>query len=137
MPHASLKLVPGTDTQETPALNENAGISQTNLIRFFYDRNGIALVQKLGGWSRFVPYSMPTFVGALWAWEDLNVTAHLAVGTETIPATGSALLGVVTNGVLDDITPTSASSTIPAAVTTTSGSPTVLISDTSTVDIDF
>ena len=130
MPHASLKLVPGTDTQETPALNENSGISQTNLIRFFYDRNGIALVQKLGGWSKFYQNSMPTFVRALWAWEDLNVTAHLAVATETIPATGSALLAVITNGSLQDVTPTFLADNVPLNVTTVGTSPVVTIQDT-------
>lgn len=136
MPHATLRLVPGTDTQETPALNENAGISQTNLIRFFPDRNGIGLVQKLGGWSRFFGQPMPAPTRALWAWEDLNSNARLAVGVATIPATGVAQLNVITNGTLQNITPQSSTeSTITPTVQTTSGNSIVQITDSSTPGI--
>lgn len=130
MPHASLKLVPGTDTEETPTLNSSAGISQTNLIRFFPDRNGIALVQKLGGWSPFYPLPMRTKVRALWAWEDLNLNTNLAVGMETNLLTGSAQLAVITAGALDDITPTSLTDDITPVVTTVANSASVLITDT-------
>ncbi len=105
MPHASFKLVPGTDTNETPALNENGGISQTQLIRFFYDRNGIGLVQKLGGWTQWASYVFSSIVRALWAWEDLNDNSWLAAATETNQSTGSAQLVVITNGITNDITP--------------------------------
>ncbi len=135
MPTASLKLVPGTDTQETPALNENSGISQTNLIRFFSDRNGLALVQKVGGWTPYYPLPMPAIARALWAWEDLNINAHLAVGTQTIPSTGSALLGVITNGALDDITPTTLTDNVAILVQTASGSASVQITDPVTLGI--
>lgn len=134
MPHAVLRLVPGTDTQETPALNENSGISQTNLIRFMPDRNGIGLVQKLGGWTRFFGQPLPATVRALWAWEDLNLNTHLAVGTQTT-ANGYALLGVITNGILQNITPQQSSEDITPAVATTSGSSTVTITDNTTLGI--
>lgn len=134
MPHAVLKLVPGTDTQETPALNENAGISATQLIRFMPDRNGIGLVQKLGGWSRFFPQPMPATTRALWAWEDLNLNSHLAIGTQTT-GTGSALLGVITNGTLQNITPASSIEDITPAVTTISGNAIVTITDNTTTGI--
>jgi hypothetical protein len=88
MPHAVLRLASGANTQETAALNENAGIAQTNLIRYFYDQNGAVLVAKLGGWSKFFPYPMSGVTRALWAWEDLNVTAHLAVGVDTSTEVG-------------------------------------------------
>jgi hypothetical protein len=39
MPHATVKLIPGVDTNKTPTLNE-AAISYTNLIRFVPDRTG-------------------------------------------------------------------------------------------------
>jgi hypothetical protein len=52
MPHASVKLIPGVDQRRTPALNE-AGISESNLIRFVPDRQGYGLVQKLGGWKSY------------------------------------------------------------------------------------
>lgn len=113
MPHAILKLLPGTDTQETPALNENSGISQTQLIRFMPDRNGLGLVTKLGGWRRFYLSAMAAIVRALWAWEDLNDTAHLAIGTGLIaPGNTQSNLSVLTNGALKNITPVFAYSAV-------------------------
>lgn len=129
MPHAVLKLVPGTDTNETPALNENNGVSFTNLVRFFYDRNGLGLVQKLGGWEKFYPQPMAAIVRALWAWEDLNLNAHLAVGTETIATTTSAQLIIITDGVLDAVTPTALTVNETPVFSTTSGSNIVQVSD--------
>lgn len=135
MPHAVLRLVPGVDSQETPALNENSGISQSQLIRFFADRNGLALVSKLGGWSRYFGQPMPAPVRALWAWEDLNLNSHLAVGTQTIASTGVAQLNVITNGVLQNITPQSTVVDIAARAATTASNPTVTITDTTTGSI--
>jgi hypothetical protein len=86
MPHATLKLIPGVNTQETPALNDGGGVSQSNLIRFFADPRLGAMCQKLGGWTRYFSQPMPGTVRALWAWEDLNLNSHLAVGTQTTPA---------------------------------------------------
>jgi hypothetical protein len=129
MPHAAFKLVPGVDTEETPALNEDSGISQTQLVRFKPDRNGLGLVEKLGGWSRFYVSSLPAIVRALWAWEDLNLLSHLAVGTETIQTTPSALLAVITNGILADISPTSATDNIAPVIQTQAGSYSVIITD--------
>lgn len=134
MPHAVLRLVPGVDTQETPALNENSGISQSQLIRFMPDRNGIGLVQKLGGWTRYFPQPMPATIRALWAWEDLNSNSRLAVGTKTTP-NGAALLGVITNGTFQNITPQSSSEDIAPAAATTMGSPVVTITDNTTLGI--
>lgn len=135
MPHAVLKLVPGVDTQETTALNENSGISKSQLIRFFPDRNGLALVAKLGGWSRYFPQPMPATVRALWAWEDLNLNSRLAVGTQNINGLGYALLGVITNGILQNITPQQSVEDITPAVATTSGSSIVTITDNTTLGI--
>jgi hypothetical protein len=129
MPHAALKLVGGVNSNETPALNENSGISQSNLIRFFYDPNGISLVQKLGGWQRFNPLPAPAIVRALWAWEDLNLNAHLAVGTETILSSGSAQLAVITNGSIDNITPTALEDDITPVVQSFAGNPSIIITD--------
>lgn len=134
MPHAVLRLIPGVDTQETPALNENSGISSTNLIRFMPDRNGLGLVQKIGGWSRYFPQPMPATVRALWAWEDLNLNSRLAVGTQT-GINGAALLGVITNGSLQNITPQASSEDIAPAAATTSGNPIVTITDNTTLGI--
>lgn len=81
MPHASLKLIPGVDQNRTPALNE-AAISESNLIRFVPDRNGTALPQKLGGWTRFLSLPMTDTVRALHAWADTNSNSFLAIGSE-------------------------------------------------------
>ena len=61
MPEAALKLLPTVNQNRTPALNE-AGISQSQLIRFMVDDKGIALPQKLGGWTKFYPNAMDSTV---------------------------------------------------------------------------
>lgn len=82
MPHGSLKLVPGVDTNKTLALNE-AAVSKSNFIRFFPDRNGIGLAQKIGGWVNFVESgSFPHTIRAMNAWQDLEFTNWLGVGCE-------------------------------------------------------
>jgi hypothetical protein len=130
MPHAALKLVGGVNTEETPALNENSGISQSNLIRYKFDPNGITLVEKLGGWSRFLNLPAPAIVRALWAWEDLNLNAHLAVGTQTIVGSNSAQLAVITDGNVDNITPTALTDNISPQAQSFSGNPSIQITDT-------
>lgn len=122
MPHASLKLIPGVDQNRTPALNE-AAISVSNLIRFVADRQGTALPQKLGGWTRYFPQPMTAIVRALWAWADTNDFRYLAVGCEN---------GVFTveNGSLFDRSPEVYSATIPMDFETTSGSSNVTVNDT-------
>ena len=81
MPHATLKLIPGVDTTKTPTLNEMA-ISTTSLVRFFPDRSGYGLVQKLGGWKSFVSGAFDQPIRALKAWSDLEYTKYLAIGGE-------------------------------------------------------
>lgn len=135
MPHAVFRLAPfngAVNTTETPALNENSGISQTNLVRFQPDPPAFsALVQKLGGWTKFFSSAMSAIVRALWAWEDLNLNAWLALGTQQIPSTTRSQLAVITGGTLTDITPLQASSSFtPVAATPTVGSPSILITDT-------
>ena len=132
MPHASIKFVPGADVNETPALNES-GISQTQLVRWIYDRKQGAIIQKLGGWTKF--YANPTtmVVRALAAWEDTQGNAHLAYGTET--GGGSAQLGVVTSGTGLDVTPRLTADDITAAAVAVSGSSLVTITDATTSGI--
>ena len=134
MPHASVKLVPGIDTNETPALNET-GISSSNLIRFIYDRNGLGLIQKLGGWTKFYNNTINAIVRALWAWEDTNANSHLAVGTQNGVSTGYAQLSVITNGSQVDISPRIGVTDIVPDFSTTAGSPVVTITDTVNQDI--
>jgi hypothetical protein len=129
MPHAALKLISGVNTEETPTLNENSGVSQSNLIRYKYDPNGVVLVEKLGGWSRFNALAQPAIVRALWAWEDLNLNAHLAVGTQTITGTDSAQLSVITNGSIDNITPTALTDNVAPLAQSFAGNPSIEITD--------
>lgn len=87
MPHATMQLIPGVDTNETPALNQ-AGFSQSQLVRFIYDRTGKGLVQKIGGWLAWMAAKFTNALGVgnvteLRAWEDLNSIARLAIGTTT------------------------------------------------------
>ena len=78
MPHATMKLIPGIDTNKTPALNE-AAFSSSQLIRFIPDRNNFGLVQKLGGWVSWYGGTIPN-INELHAWEDLSAVKRLAVG---------------------------------------------------------
>ncbi len=134
MPHASLKLKPGLDENETFALNE-AGFSQSQLVRFIFDRSQGALVQKLGGWTKYYPSSFPAITRALWAWADTNLVSHLAYGTQTITGQSYAQLGVLTGANLAVITPSSTTDNVALNVATTAASSTVTITDTVTTGI--
>ena len=128
MPHSTLKLIPGVDENRTMALNE-AALSYSNLIRFVPDRQGIGLPQKLGGWTQYG--SVTGTPRALLAWEDMNYVKRLAIGCQT---TGDASIGaplyVLTNNVVDPITPQCDTHNVAVAVSTTSGSNVVTITDT-------
>lgn len=130
--HASLKLIPTVDTQRTPTLNE-AAISQTQLIRFMRDRENLGLVQKLGGWTRFLPTALPAVPRALWAWRNNISTDYLAVGCATSvssPALGGPLYVYNTeNSLLQSITPQYFVQNTAVDCTTTLGSNIVTITD--------
>ena len=81
MPHQTLRISPGVDTNKTLALNE-AAVSYTDLVRFMPDRSGLGLVQKLGGWTRFISSSFSAPIRSLKAWSDLEYTKYLAIGGE-------------------------------------------------------
>ena len=86
MPHSTLKLLPGVDQNRTITLNE-AAISTTQLVRFVPDKQGLGLVQKLGGWTRYFSTSVGSIVRALWAWQDTNNIDYLAVGSQARTST--------------------------------------------------
>lgn len=92
MPHATLKLQPGVDQNRTPALNE-AAISSSQLVRFIPDKQGLGLVQKLGGWTRFFPSNIGSIARALWAWQDTNAVTYLGVGSQPRLASISSISG--------------------------------------------
>ena len=121
MPHASLKLIPGVDQNRTPALNE-AAISNSNLIRFVPDRQGLGLAQKLGGWTKFSS-TQTAIVRALHSWADTNGQSYLAIGTE------KELLYATGNIDSVDISPDYYTYNLTVSADTTSGSATVVIND--------
>jgi hypothetical protein len=129
MPHASFKVIPGVDTTKTPALNE-AAISQSQLIRFVPDRTLGGLVQKLGGWTKFIPNNIRSIVRCLWAWEDTNGNSYLSVGAEGISAGGGATLQVIVSGGATDITPQTTTVNVAVNFATTAGSNAVIVTDT-------
>ena len=113
MPHLTVKLIPGVDTNKTPALNE-AAVSYTDLVRFMPDRSGYGLVQKLGGWTRYIAGGFSDVIRELKAWSDLEYNKYLAVG-------GEGDVGVQVykqaDGSLLDVTPTILSQDITTGVT--------------------
>lgn len=123
MPHATLRLIPGADTNKTPTLNEVA-ISYTDLIRFVPDRTGLGLVQKLGGWTRYISGGFSNVVRALKAWSDLEYTNYLAIGGEgTVGAqvyrqSDNSIIDVTPRTISDDIT-----TGVTYGITTSSNSP--------------
>lgn len=117
----TIKLIPGLDTQRTVTLNEY-GVSSCNLIRWMQTQSEF-LVQKLGGWQKFYPFSVGSSIKALHAWQDLNDFKHLAVG-----ATQS--LTVITDGSGSTITPETTESDFTPDFTTTSGDAEVTVIDT-------
>jgi hypothetical protein len=126
MPHEAVELADGVNVNRTPALNQY-GISQSQLIRYQFDNSGAPMVQKLGGWLKYLAATTPAPVRALWGWEDTNAVKHLAYGTDTFG--GRSQLGVVTGGVVQDVTPTSAATNSAPNFTTVAGSPNVTIVD--------
>lgn len=123
MPHASLKLIPGVDQNRTPALNE-AAISESNLIRFVPDRNGLGLPQKIGGWDKFYSQTMTAIPRALWAWADTDAARRLAIGTDSGVYT-------LTSGQLANRSPQEYLAQPTMSFSTTAGSNEVEIDDTS------
>ena len=128
MPHATLKLLPGVDQNRTITLNE-AAISECQLVRFVPDKQGVGLVQKLGGWLKFpIDYQTSGYgtynstIRALWAWEDTNAKTHLGVGcqerisatlgtsgdgtTATITTDGTVVFNVGDSIAVDGVVPT-------------------------------
>jgi hypothetical protein len=133
MPHETLRLVPGVDANKTLTLNQ-AAVSISNLIRYAPDPDGNnpALIQKLGGWSRYFPNAMPAIPRALWPWQDTNSAKRLAIGCDI--STGAyvgSLLGFIQSGSLTDITPHVQQDNVAVAVTTSTISNVVTLTDNS------
>jgi len=114
MPYEKIILRPGTNTQQTPLLNE-ASWSVTNLVRFFNN-----LLQKIGGWGRLTSSTFQGTCRGLLAWADLSSNAYIAIGTEQ-------RLEVFTGGNLYDITPISHTSNTTPSYSTVSTSNVVTV----------
>ena len=128
MPHATLKLIPGVDQNRTPTLNE-AALSESQLIRFVADRQGIGLPQKLGGWTRYFPNSVGATPRAMLAWQDTNGSKFLAVGCEAPSVAAGAPIYVINDGVAKNLVPQANQHNVAVSVTTTTSSNAVTITD--------
>src|SRR5215831_11659522 len=117
MPFGSIKLIPGVNVERTPTLLE-AGYASSSLIRW---RD--LLAEKLGGWIKFYPSTVPGIPRSLHAWNDLNSLSHLSVGTTT-------KWGVITSGSFQDITPQTLTSDFAPNFSTIMNTATVTIVDT-------
>ena len=120
----TLRLVPGVNLEFTPTLVQ-AGYAQSSLIRF---RNG--LMEKLGGWLKYVGFSVNGIPRCLNAWQDRNDVDYLGVGTTTF-------LGTIVDGVITDLTPQSLTSDFAPDFSTTMGSPNVNITDPNISDVSI
>lgn len=116
MPFGSVLLRPGVNLEATPTLAETT-YTYTSMGRF---RDG--LFQKIGGWVRFVPFVLSGIPRDAHAWQDLNETGRLGIGT-------TEQLAVITNGNENDITPQLLTTDFSPSFTTTNGQPTVTIDD--------
>ena len=121
MPHATIRLKPGVETNNTFSLNE-AAYSQSQLIRYLPERNGLGLAQKFGGWVNYFNSSIGSKIRALKGWADLNAINHLGIGAESA-------LDVLTNNNLINITPQISTTNTAPNFSTTSGSTTVTVVD--------
>ena len=118
MPFGSIQVRPGVNTIATPTLN-SAGISKSNLIRF---RGG--LVEKLGGWLKYITMPLDSICRALHAWKDNNGNKWLAAGN-------LMSLDVISGQTVFNITPEYLINNPAVNVSTVNGSTTVTIVDTS------
>lgn len=116
MPFGSITVRPGVNSVRTKTLNQ-AGISDSNLIRH---RDG--LVEKLGGWTRYVADAMGSVTKALLGWMDLTGNRRLAVGN-------LLSLKVISGSSVTDITPQELITNPTLNFSTTVGSPIVTIVD--------
>ena len=117
MPLKKLVLKPGVNKENTRYANEN-GWYDCDKVRF---RQGTP--EKIGGWQRI---SANTFLGvcrSLWNWITLGNLNLLGVGT-------NKKFYIESGGTYNDITPIRDTATLTDPFTTSSGLPTVTVTDT-------
>lgn len=115
MPMTSVRLIPGVNTELTPALNET-GVFQSQCIRY---KNG--LIQTIGGWQSILT-TVPSTVRDLHAWQDIRGTQWLGVGA-------TANLLALTSSGSADITPQTRVSSFTPSFSISSGSIVVQVND--------
>lgn len=116
MPSSKIIIRPGINKEATPLLNEG-GWAYSNLIRFFQ-----GMVQKLGGWAKFVGEALHGVCRGIFAWEDLNGQGYIACGT-------NSTLEVAYQTTLYDITPLLSTQNLSDPFTTISGTKTMTVHD--------
>lgn len=110
-------LNPGIVTTFSQTLNAS-GWSKSNLIRW---RTG--LPEKIGGWAQLSPTAVSGTARGLHAFADLSGNNYLAIGT-------NSNLQILYGGNLYYITPVASTSNVTVAVSTVSGSTSVVVKDT-------
>lgn len=120
MPLTSVKFAPGVNEEITPTQGV-AQIIGSQLIRFRFAGQE-TLPEKLGGWVKFYPLSLGSPPRDLHAWEGINNDTHLAAGC-------TLSLNVITDGVLQDITPRQETTNPAVSFSTTNGDSVVTIDD--------
>jgi hypothetical protein len=125
MPTTKMFFAPGFNAEATPSLTER-GYESGNLVRFMPSPLGptSGILQKLGGWAKYYPNPMGSPVNNLHAWEDIDAGLHLGIGCMNS-------LNVLTGSMLVDITPQSTTTNPAVNFSTTSGSATVTVVDSS------
>lgn len=122
MPFGEVKLIPGINVERTPTLLET-GYSESQLIRF-----KDLLAQKYGGWEKFYEFAVSGVPRDLHAWQDLNGTQRLLVGS-------TQQLSIIASENLTDITPQQYVSNIAPSFTATANSTTITIVDSNIANV--
>jgi len=117
MPLTQLNFQPGIDTENTPSGAEGRWID-CDKVRF---RKG--LPQKIGGWTKFSPAYYVGVGRALEQWFALDGSRYEALGTDR-------KIYVYASGTSQDITPIRSTEALVNAISTTSSSAIVTITDT-------
>lgn len=109
---------PGVNTEATQLLNES-GWSFSQLIRFFQ-----GILQKLGGWAKYIGTALHGTCRGMFAWEDLDSQSYLVCGTNSV-------LEVVFQSQLYDITPQLSVEDLTTPFTSIAGTNRMSVNDTS------
>jgi hypothetical protein len=116
MAYQELNFRPGVNKENTPYTQEGDWVD-SDKIRF---RSGKP--EKIGGWQKFIDTQLVGTPRASFVWRTLNGTIFTAFGTEF-------KVYLESGGALIDITPLRKSSTLTDAISTTSGSTTITVTD--------